>query len=269
MTHDREAEGMHGHNGSGATVPRRGRQGLPRLGQDAPVSVSPKTAIYIEIGSKRVFAGALDWPGWSRSGRDEAAAMEALVAYGPRYADAIADVAIPFDPPTEVANVQIAERLKGGSGTDFGAPSVAPAYDSGTMSEDEGAGQAALLQACWATFDRSAGAAVGIPLAKGPRGGGRELDAIVRHVLEAEQAYLAALGGRYGGTVGSTVESVMAGTRAAVLETLMKRIRGQSLPPSRRTSPLWTPRYFVRRSAWHALDHAGEIEDRAGAPRAA
>jgi hypothetical protein len=25
---------------------------------------------------------------------------------------------------------------------------------------------------------------------------------------------------------------------------------------------LWSPRYFVRRSAWHALDHAWEIEDR-------
>jgi hypothetical protein len=26
----------------------------------------------------------------------------------------------------------------------------------------------------------------------------------------------------------------------------------------------WLPRYFVRRVAWHALDHAWEIEDRAG-----
>ena len=25
---------------------------------------------------------------------------------------------------------------------------------------------------------------------------------------------------------------------------------------------LWKPRYFVRRAAWHALDHAWEIEDR-------
>ena len=26
---------------------------------------------------------------------------------------------------------------------------------------------------------------------------------------------------------------------------------------------LWSPRYLVRRSAWHALDHAWEIQDRA------
>jgi len=24
----------------------------------------------------------------------------------------------------------------------------------------------------------------------------------------------------------------------------------------------WTPQYFVRREAWHALDHTWEIEDR-------
>src|SRR2546427_747238 len=26
------------------------------------------TPVYLEIGSKRVFAGALEWPGWGRSG---------------------------------------------------------------------------------------------------------------------------------------------------------------------------------------------------------
>jgi hypothetical protein len=25
----------------------------------------------------------------------------------------------------------------------------------------------------------------------------------------------------------------------------------------------WSPRYYVRRAAWYALDHAWEIEDRA------
>ena len=34
--------------------------------------------VYLEVGSKRVFAGAVDWPGWCRSGRDEATALEAL-----------------------------------------------------------------------------------------------------------------------------------------------------------------------------------------------
>ena len=40
-------------------------------------------AIYLEVGQKKTFAGALDWPGWCRSGRDEASA---LAEYAPRYA---------------------------------------------------------------------------------------------------------------------------------------------------------------------------------------
>jgi hypothetical protein len=40
--------------------------------------------IYLEVGSKRVFAVAMERPGWCRSGRDEDAALKALVAYGPR-----------------------------------------------------------------------------------------------------------------------------------------------------------------------------------------
>jgi len=48
--------------------------------------VSPKVEVALEVGSKRTFATALDWPGWCRSGRDEAGALDALLAYAPRYA---------------------------------------------------------------------------------------------------------------------------------------------------------------------------------------
>lgn len=41
--------------------------------------------VYLETSSKRVFAGAVDWPGLDRSGKDEAAALEALLAAAPRY----------------------------------------------------------------------------------------------------------------------------------------------------------------------------------------
>ena len=43
-------------------------------------------AIYLEIGAKRTFACAVDWPGWSRSGRDEDQAITALLDSAPRYA---------------------------------------------------------------------------------------------------------------------------------------------------------------------------------------
>lgn len=229
------------------------------------VITSPGLAVYLELGAKRVFAVALEWPGWSRSARDERRALEGLVAYGARYAAAVAGagISIGFEPPADPSALTVAERLPGGSGTDFGAPSAIPAFDGPPLGQAEARRQAALLQACWATFDRIAGAAVGIRLAKGPRGGGRELDAIIRHVLEAEQAYLAALGGRHRAPPDTPLVEVMAGTRAAVVDTLMARVRGDQLPPTRRTSPLWPPRYFVRRSAWHVLDHAWEIEDRA------
>jgi len=45
-----------------------------------------KIPTYLETGAKRTFAGALDWPGWCRAGRDEAGALEALHGAGRRYA---------------------------------------------------------------------------------------------------------------------------------------------------------------------------------------
>ena len=36
---------------------------------------------YLEVGAKRVFAGALDWPGWCRSSRHERDALEALLGW--------------------------------------------------------------------------------------------------------------------------------------------------------------------------------------------
>lgn len=42
--------------------------------------------VSLEAGFRLTFASALDWPGWSRSGRGEEAAVEALRGYAPRYA---------------------------------------------------------------------------------------------------------------------------------------------------------------------------------------
>jgi hypothetical protein len=221
-----------------------------------------RVPIYLEIGSKRVFAGALEWPGWSRGGRTESAAVEALATYGPRYGRALAASGAGIPSPAGAGAFEVVERLAGGSSTDFGAPGSTPDFDRAPLDGGEAARQLRLLEAAWAAFDRSVATAIGRPLATGPRGGGRALDAIVRHVLEAEQAYLAALGGRSGTATAASIDEAMAGTRAAVERTLFARVRGEPLPPTRRTSPLWTPRYFVRRSAWHALDHAWEVEDR-------
>lgn len=42
-----------------------------------------RVPVYVETGSKRVYAGAVDWPGSDRGGRDEASALRSLVDAGP------------------------------------------------------------------------------------------------------------------------------------------------------------------------------------------
>jgi hypothetical protein len=93
-----------------------------------------------------------------------------------------------------------------------------------------------------------------VELTRGPRGGGRDLPKILGHVSEAERAYLAKLGSR----AGTDPE----GNRRAFVDTLRRRATGEPLPDPARTRVPWSPRYAVRRAAWHVVDHAWEIEDR-------
>ena len=211
--------------------------------------------VYLEIGRKRVFAGAIEWPGWCRNGRDEGSALETLAAYAARYRTALGPAARGFKDDGE--DLRVVERLKGDATTDFGAPGIPPSADERSLDPAELKRQTKLLRASWAAFDAAAKRHARATLRKGPRGGGRELDAIVKHVLEAEGAYLHRLGD-------SSRPSSMKAVRDAFVEMLEMRAAGETPPMGRRTAPLWTLRYAIRRSAWHALDHAWEIEDRAG-----
>jgi len=222
--------------------------------------------VYLEVGPKRTFASAVDWPGWSRGGRDEAAAIGNLVGHGPRYVAALDGLAIGLRLPRSVADVEVVERLTGGSGTDFGVPSRPATGDERAVDDPEAGRLADILRACWDAFDAAASAAIGVELAKGPRGGGRGLDRIVGHVWEADVAYQQSLGHPYRPTGGVAPAADMRRLRDSALSALSSRIAGEPLPPSRRTSEPWSPRSYVRRAAWHALDHAWEIEDRARQP---
>lgn len=153
------------------------------------------------------------------------------------------------------------ERLKGGGGTDFGVPGEAPAADHTDLEVADIERQAAILRACWAALDSAAAAAHGVILRKGPRGGGRDLDKILGHVLEAERAYIMQLGSRPPKGDGSASQVVV--EREAAVEAFAARALGRPLSDPRQTRRPWSPRYFVRRAAWHVLDHAWEIEDRA------
>src|SRR5207237_6938240 len=121
----------------------------------------------------------------------------------------------------------------------------------------------ALFEAAWITLDRSADAAKGKRLRTGPRGGGRSLTKIVDHVIESEAAYLGELDrARPPRTTAGGVAKPTA-LHATMVESIRRRAAGEMPEMGRRRSPFWTARYFIRRTAWHALDHAWEIEDRA------
>jgi hypothetical protein len=226
--------------------------------------MSGRLPVFLEVASKRTFASAMDWPGWSRSGRTEQDALEAFVAYGPRYSRTLRRVTSDLDPPRDADDLDVVERLEGGSGTEFGVPSVAASTDDRPVTDDELRRLTTLLRAAWSGFDSAAATAVGVELRKGPRGGGRDLAKIVGHVLDAEGAYLSELGGSHEAPKGGDVAARMAAVRDAMVATLRASAHGDELRPMvRRTRPYWSVRYCVRRSAWHALDHAWEIEDRA------
>jgi hypothetical protein len=218
--------------------------------------------VYLETGSKRTFAGGVDWPGWNRSGRDVDSALAALFAYGERYRVAIASARLGFRPPRDPADLRITERVAGDATTDFGAPGVAPAADRVPVDGSDLERFERLLTACWRSFDRLVATAAGTELTKGPRGGGRDLEGIVGHVVDADRAYLRRLGTAV--RVSDPGADALGSTRAAIVEALWVVPRDEPDRRGPRGGRLWTSRYAVRRIAWHILDHAWEIEDRSG-----
>jgi hypothetical protein len=214
-------------------------------------------AVYLEAGRKRTFALAVDWPGWARSGNDEEAALEALADYAGRYAivaraagrrpPATADSAVPFD---------VVERMPGNATTEFGAPGVVPKLDHQVWPVREAKRHAELLAAAW---DRLDDVVAGAPasLRKGPRGGGRDRDAIVDHVLGAEHAFR-----RKAGLKVPPPKDRAANDR--LREQFLDLLRaGYDPSDPDDAARAWPLPYAARRIAWHVLDHAWEIEDRA------
>jgi hypothetical protein len=212
------------------------------------------TSVCIETGSKRTFAAALDWPGWCRAGKDESSALAALGAYTPRYAPVAKKARVAFDPGSD-AEFRVVERVAGTATTDFGAPDGVAKRDIRPLAGAEAKRIAALLNAAWLTFDEVITGAPAI-LIKGPRGGGRDRDQITEHVLNAEGAYVRKLGLVLKPPSRSDRPGITA-FRAAIIEVLAKPSNGKAL-----VERGWPQRYAVRRIAWHALDHAWEVQDR-------
>src|SRR5438094_7804405 len=138
------------------------------------------------MGAKKAFASAAGWPGWCRSGKDEARALEALAAYGPRYAKVagLAGIVLPKD----ATDFKVVERLPGNATTDFGAPGIPAKDEAKSLTPAETTRMLALLDAAWNYLDQVRARAPA-SLRKGPRGGGRDREKMYAHVLDSELGY--------------------------------------------------------------------------------
>jgi hypothetical protein len=207
------------------------------------------TPIYLEVGRKRVFACAVDWPGWCRSGRTEELAVESLRAYAPRYATVAQVAGLSF--PIDSLDWDVRERVPGDATTDFGAPGRVPELDHEPTTAAERERLARLLRASWRILETVVAGAPPV-LAKGPRGGGRDRDEIVRHVLAAETAYARKIGVRLREPAANDTRAI-----GELHDAILVAVQASAT-----TDRGWPVRYACRRIAWHVLDHAWEIEDK-------
>ncbi len=223
---------------------------------------SHQVPVALEIGKTRTFASALDWPGWTRIGHDEVAALDALLTYGLRYQRAIRSARLGFQAPTNLDAFEITERLAGGSATDFGAPNVAPAADAAPVDAMELERLQRILSACWKTFAEAVPPASDRPLRKGPRGGGRTVLQIAEHVIESHYSYLRRIYWREPHETTPDLPAMIEAIDLADEQALAFATSDEMPVAGPRGGALWTPRNFARRAAWHILDHAWEIEDK-------
>jgi hypothetical protein len=203
------------------------------------VAAEQAVRVSLELGKRWVFATALDWPGWCRRGKGEQAAIDTLLDYAGRYAPVAG-------PGFEPGEIQVVGQVTGTAITDFGAPDVPGPWDDEPLEPGEARRLTGLLEACWGYLDPVVGAAPEV-LRKGPRGGGRDRDQIADHVRGAERSLSCPKAG-----IRVPPRTPWGEQRTALAAALAAGAPGGT----------WPARYVIRRSAWHVLDHAWEIEDK-------
>ena len=154
--------------------------------------------------------------------------------------------------------LEIMEDHVGTGSTDFWGISYAPAAtEHGPMTEAEFDRAIALLRACWKFFDGVA-ARVSPEMRKGPRGGGRDRDRIIRHIIRNESEDFAKQVGlripEEGALTPDDCGSIGRPTSTPCARTTPGR--------SERRKRSWTLPFLIRHSAYHTLDHAWEMEDK-------
>ncbi len=212
--------------------------------------------VILEIGpkGKQVAAVAPDWPGLERGAKTGEAAIERLLSYLPRYAKVarLAGMDAEFAPST---TVDVVERYPGTGSTDFWGISFAfSSIDRQDMSSEELERELTLMQACWAFFD-DVRSRVSAEMQKGPRGGGRDRDHIVRHTFGTQQDWAKKLGVLTPEGAMLTDEGLRAHRYAYC--TAIRAFYSQG-----KMARTWPLRYLIRHTAYHTLDHAWEMEDK-------
>lgn len=205
---------------------------------------------------KRSVAFSLDWPGWSRGAKSAELALETLESYRERYRP-IADLAGMGGEFDAAGPLEVVEDRVGTGSTDFWGISFFPSStEHGPMTEAELERGITLLQACWAFFDGVA-ARVSPEMRKGPRGGGRDRNRIIRHTIRTESEDFAR-------QVGLRIPEEAALTPDGLRrhrETYVAAMRAYNAGEVKRMRS-WTLPFLIRHSAFHTLDHAWEMEDK-------
>ena len=205
---------------------------------------------------KRAVAFSLDWPGWSRGAKSAELAVETLEAYRERYRPVAerAGLAREFE---AAGPLEVVEDRVGTGSVDFWGISFSPSStEHGPMGEAEFDRAITLLRACWAFFDGVA-ARVSPEMRKGPRGGGRDRDRIIRHTIRTESEDFAK-------QVGLRIPEEAALTPDGLRrhrETYVEAMRAYNAGEGKRMRS-WTLPFLIRHSAFHTLDHAWEMEDK-------
>jgi hypothetical protein len=219
-------------------------------------NVAKYARVTLEIGpkGKKVVAVAPDWPGLQRGAKTGEDAIERLRSYIPRYSQVakLAEMDAEFD---TIKNFKVVEQYPGTGSTDFWGISFAfSSIDKQGMSGDELERELRLMQACWAFFDSVRGR-VSAELRKGPRGGGRDRDRIVRHIFANEQDWAKGLGVNTPDDAMLTSKGMKA-HRNAYCHAIRDYHSQDKLAGK------WPLRYLIRHTAFHTLDHAWEMEDK-------
>jgi hypothetical protein len=202
-------------------------------------------------------AFSLDWPGWSRGARSAEGAVEMLEAYRERYRP-IADLAGMASAFDAAGPLEIVEDRVGTGSVDFWGISFSPSStEHGPLDDAELERRITLLRACWSFFDGVA-ARVSPEMRKGPRGGGRDRNRIIRHTIRTESEDFAR-------KVGLRIPEEAALSPAGLSQhretyiSAMRAYNAGEIPGQMRS---WTLPFLIRHSAFHTLDHAWEMEDK-------